>query len=52
VKARAPAFVDQRAKHALRLVHAPVTQALWLHVMGANPAALPHHPRRPVENIS
>lgn len=29
----------------------PVTQALWTHVMGANPA-IKRAPRRPVENIS
>ena len=29
----------------------PVTQALWVHVMGSNPARAPG-PRRPVENIS
>jgi len=29
----------------------PVTQALWLHVMGDNPSVYPA-PRRPVENVS
>ena len=29
----------------------PVTQALWLHIMGANPAAHPD-PRCPIENVS
>jgi formylglycine-generating enzyme required for sulfatase activity len=29
----------------------PVTQALWTHVMGANPAVQPG-PRRPVENVT
>ena len=36
---------------AFHMSHTPVTQALWMHVMGSNPAARPD-PRCPAENVS
>ena len=40
--------IEVRAFH---IATTPVTQALWTHVMGANPS-VESHPRRPVENVS
>ena len=43
----------QKAIHVapFHIAVTPVTQALWTHVMGTNPAVKPA-PRRPIENIS
>ncbi len=41
--------IDVRPLH---IATTPVTQALWMHVMGANPSVGPRGPLRPVDNVS
>jgi len=39
------------AIHDFHVTTTPITQALWTHVMGANPSG-EYHPRRPVDSVS
>src|SRR5580765_1131350 len=39
------------AIHDFHVTTTPITQALWTHVMGANPSGA-YHPRRPVDSVS